>query len=87
MDEIEDMTTFVEVVRGLSFSRAAQSLNISKSMVSRRLARLEEGFGARLLDRTTRGVRPTDAGIELLERARREHGHVCSRPCGAARRC
>ena len=69
MDEIEDMTTFVEVVRGLSFSRAAQSLNISKSMVSRRLARLEEGFGARLLDRTTRSVRPTDAGIELLERA------------------
>jgi DNA-binding transcriptional LysR family regulator len=69
MDEIEDMTTFVEVVRGLSFSRAAQSLNISKSMVSRRLARLEEGFGARLLDRTTRGVRPTEAGIELLERA------------------
>ncbi len=69
MDEIEDMTTFVEVVRGLSFSRAAQTLNISKSMVSRRLSRLEEGFGARLLDRTTRGVRPTEAGIELLERA------------------
>jgi DNA-binding transcriptional LysR family regulator len=71
MDEIEDMTTFVEVVRGLSLSRAAESLNISKSMVSRRLSRLEEGFGARLLDRTTRGVRPTEAGIELLERAER----------------
>tara|TARA_B100000949_G_scaffold234516_1_gene253813 strand:- start:396 stop:1346 length:951 start_codon:yes stop_codon:yes gene_type:complete len=71
MDEIEDMTTFVEVVRGLSLSRAAESLHISKSMVSRRLTRLEEGFGARLLDRTTRGVRPTEAGIELLERAER----------------
>ncbi len=71
MDEIDDLRAFVEVVRSRSFSRAAQARGISKSMVSRRIARLEDGFGARLLDRTTRGVRPTEAGTELLDRAER----------------
>ncbi|TPE49269.1 LysR family transcriptional regulator [Amaricoccus solimangrovi] len=71
MDEIEDLRSFVEIARSRSLSRAAEAMGISKSMVSRRLTRLEAGFGARLFDRTTRGVRPTEAGDELITRAER----------------
>ncbi len=71
MTEIEDMRAFVEVVEAGGFSRAADRLGVSKSIVSRRIARLEAELGARLLSRTTRGVSPSEAGLEFKGRAER----------------
>lgn len=71
MTEIEDMRTFVEVVEAGGFSRAADRLGVSKSIVSRRIARLEAELGGRLLSRTTRGVSPSEAGLEFKASAER----------------
>ena len=54
MSELEELRSFVEVVRTGGFSQAARRLGISKSMVSRRVANLEASLGTRLLSRTTR---------------------------------
>lgn len=53
---------FVAVVELGSFSRAAERLNITKSAVSKRITQLEQGLGARLLNRTTRQISLTEAG-------------------------
>lgn len=71
MLDLEDIRTFVEVVEAGGFGRAGQRLNLSKSMVSRRVSRLEAELGAQLLSRTTRGVAVTEAGVEFKERADR----------------
>ena len=71
MLDLEDIRAFAEVVEAQSFGRAGQRLGLSKSMVSRRVARLEAELGAQLLSRTTRGVSVTEAGIEFKERADR----------------
>ena len=59
---IEELRTFVEVADARGITPAAHRLGISKSIVSRRLARLEEELGAQLLLRTTRGAALTEAG-------------------------
>jgi DNA-binding transcriptional LysR family regulator len=69
MMSIEDLTSFVEVVESGGFQRAAKRLGISKSMVSRRIARLEAELGTRLVRRTTHGISPTEAGLELKARS------------------
>lgn len=69
MSDLEDMRAFVEVVETGGFSRAAQRLGLAKSIVSRRVGRLEDELGVRLLSRTTRGVAPTEAGAEFKLRA------------------
>jgi DNA-binding transcriptional LysR family regulator len=71
MLELEDIKGFVEVVETGGFSRAARRLGVSKSIVSRRIARLEEALGAKLLSRTTRGISPTEAGLEFKNRCQR----------------
>ena len=71
MSELDDLRSFVEVMRGGGYSRAARQSGVSKSIISRRISRLEASLGTRLLDRTTRGVSPTDAGSELWARAER----------------
>jgi len=71
MTEIEDLRSLVEVVESGSFNRAATRLGVSKSIVSRRIARLEADLGIRLLRRTTRGVSPTEAGLEFKARSER----------------
>ena len=55
MPDLEDIRAFCEVVDSGSLTRAGARLGMSKSMVSRRLARLEAELGAPLLARTTRG--------------------------------
>lgn len=60
--DIEDLRTFVEVADAGGVSHAARRLGISKSIVSRRLVRLEESLGTQLLSRTTRGAALTEAG-------------------------
>ncbi len=62
MELLEEMGVFATVVDKQSFSEAAQTLGISKSSVSRKLATLEEQLGIRLLQRTTRKIGLTDSG-------------------------
>lgn len=50
-------------------TRAAERMGVSKSIASRRLAKLEAELGARLVTRTTRGLSLTEAGSEFLIRA------------------
>ena len=64
-----DVLAFVRVVEAGAFSRAGERMGISKSIVSRRVARLEEQLGARLLTRTAQGAHPTDAGEAYFARA------------------
>ncbi|NKF33468.1 LysR family transcriptional regulator, partial [Pseudomonas sp. BGM005] len=69
--EIEDIRTFVEVADAGGVTPAAQRLGISKSMVSRRIARLEAELGAQLLSRTTRGIALTEEGATFRDYAAR----------------
>jgi DNA-binding transcriptional LysR family regulator len=71
MIDLDDLISFVEVVESGGFNRAAKRLGISKSIVSRRIARLEVELGIRLLSRTTRGISPTEAGLEFKARSER----------------
>jgi DNA-binding transcriptional LysR family regulator len=68
MQNLEDVLAFVRVVETGGFSRAAHRLGVSKSIVSRRVARLEAELGVRLLNRTTRGIAPTEAGLDFKAR-------------------
>lgn len=65
---LDDVAIFVRVAKLGSFTRAAKELELPKSTVSERIARLEKRLGARLLDRTTRSLRLTETGAEYLER-------------------
>jgi DNA-binding transcriptional LysR family regulator len=68
--DLNDTAAFVLVANHGSFSRAAEVLGVPKGTVSRRIARLEDHLGARLLQRTTRQVGMTDAGRAYYERCR-----------------
>ena len=70
MDRLTAMRVFVEVVDKGSLSAASDKLQMSRAMVSRYLAELEEWAGARLLHRTTRRLSLTSAGNEALPRCR-----------------
>lgn len=65
------MTVFVAVAEEESFAAAARRLRMSPPAVTRAITSLEERLGVRLLTRTTRLVRTTDAGSRYLEDARR----------------
>jgi DNA-binding transcriptional LysR family regulator len=88
--EIEDLRTFVEVADAGGVTSAARRLGVCKSIVSRRLARLENALGAQLLARTTRGAALTEAGATFRDHAAK----ICAeidvaeelvRPLGALR--
>ncbi|MFK2854666.1 LysR family transcriptional regulator [Dyella humi] len=69
--DIEDLQTFVEVADAGGVSSAARRLGVSKSIVSRRLFRLEADLGIQLLSRTTRGAALTEAGVTFRDHAAR----------------
>lgn len=71
MSKLEDMEILVHVVESGSFTRAADQLNSTKSMVSRRLSELEKRLGARLFNRTTRRLSLTEAGQAFYEHSRK----------------
>lgn len=71
MDRLSYLETFVAVAEAESFTAAAERLGHSRAVVSKHVQALERQLGIRLLDRTTRRVRLTDAGRGYLERARR----------------
>lgn len=71
MGRFSEMEAFAAVVDHGGFTDAARKLEISKSAVSKQILSLEARLGARLLNRTTRRVSPTDIGLVYYERARR----------------
>ena len=70
MDRITAITVFVEVAERGSLTAAAEALSLSRAMVSRYLAELEQWLGARVLHRTTRRISLTPAGEAALARCR-----------------
>ncbi|WP_339491046.1 LysR family transcriptional regulator [Pseudomonas rhizophila] len=70
MDRLQAMQVFVAVVELGSQSAAAEHLDLSRPVVSRYLAELEDWIGARLMHRTTRKLSLTAAGLEILPRCR-----------------
>ena len=71
MDRLTEMEAFATVVDQGGFTDAARKMGISKSAVSKHISALEARLGARLLNRTTRRVSPTEIGLAYYERARR----------------
>ena len=71
MTDLNSLMIFAKVVETNSFSEAARRLSMPTSTVSRRIAELEAQLGVRLLERSTRSLRLTDVGSELLEHAQR----------------
>jgi len=90
-----ELEIFIRVVDEGSFTAAARSLGVSTSHVSRRVKLLEDRLGVRLLERTTRRVRPTDVGrryrdrvaplLDGLEEAAREARSLQAAPRGVLR--
>ncbi len=70
MDKLRAMQLFVRLADLGSFTKVAEQVDSSKSMVSKEIARLEADIGARLLHRSTRNVHLTQAGEGYLQRAR-----------------
>ena len=68
--DLADLTAFVAVADNLSFRAAASHIGVTPSALSHTMRQLEERLGVRLLNRTTRSVALTDAGLRLLGRAR-----------------
>jgi len=71
MDRLTEMEAFATVVDQGGFTDAAKKMGISKSAVSKHISSLEARLGARLLNRTTRRVSPTEIGLAYYDRARR----------------
>jgi DNA-binding transcriptional LysR family regulator len=70
-ETLADIAIFVAVIDAGSFTSAADQLALSKSQVSKCVNRLESALGARLLHRTTRRLRLTEAGTTLYESSKR----------------
>jgi DNA-binding transcriptional LysR family regulator len=67
MDKLDAMNAFVKVVSLGSYAEAARALGLTRSAVSKAVMELEQLLGARLLDRTTRRVSATEAGLAYYE--------------------
>jgi DNA-binding transcriptional LysR family regulator len=70
MDRLQTMKTFARVVDEGGFAAAARVLNVDQALVTRQLADLERHLGVKLLERTTRSMRLTEAGETFLARCR-----------------
>jgi DNA-binding transcriptional LysR family regulator len=71
MLDLNLMTIYAQVVEGGSFSAAARRLGVSRSAVSKAVAKLEKTLGARLLNRSTRHLSTTEVGAAFAEHCRR----------------
>ncbi|MGH8809234.1 MAG: LysR family transcriptional regulator [Noviherbaspirillum sp.] len=69
MNPFEGLAEFIAVIEAGSFSRAARNHGVSVAHVSRQVAALELRLGTKLFARTTRQVRPTEAGAHLAARS------------------
>jgi len=68
MDKLESLRAFIRVVEAGGFAAAAREMGGSRSAVAKLVARLERALGTQLLVRSTRRVRPTEAGLAFYER-------------------
>jgi len=68
MDRFGDLDVFAHVVTARSMSAAGRQLNLSPAVISKRIRRLEERLGVRLIQRTTRQLALTEAGQGFYER-------------------
>ncbi|MSP68215.1 MAG: LysR family transcriptional regulator [Alphaproteobacteria bacterium] len=84
MDRLRAMATFVVVAEATGFAAGARRLGLSPSAVTREVATLEASLGARLLHRTTRSVRLTEAGARYLVDCRRILADVAAAASSAA---
>ena len=73
---LDQLSTFVEVIERGSFSAAADRLDLTQPAVSLQVRQLEKRLGVRLIERVGRRARPTAAGTELLAHARLIAGAV-----------
>lgn len=64
----DDIRVFVEVVKRGSFAAVARDREVDPSVISRSVAALEGELGVRLLQRTTRRMSPTEAGMQYFDR-------------------
>jgi DNA-binding transcriptional LysR family regulator len=71
LTDLNALLIFAKVVDATSFSEAARRLGMPISTVSRKVAELEDQLGVRLLERSTRQLRLTDVGAEVLEHAQK----------------
>ena len=71
MDRLTSMEILVRVIETGSFSSAARHFRVGQPAVSKTIAQLEARLGVKLLTRSTRGLRPTEAGRNFYERAKR----------------
>ncbi|MFC6669997.1 LysR family transcriptional regulator [Marinobacterium aestuariivivens] len=95
MERLNDIAVFIQVVESGSFTAAAERLGISKSVVSKYVTRLENGLGARLLNRSTRRMSLTEVGqtfflqsrrgLEAIENAEAEVSRLQEAPRGMLR--
>ena len=95
MELLNDMAVFVEVVKARSFRRAAETIGMPNSTLSRRISGLEKAIGLRLLHRTTRRIELTEAGQVYFERCKRivdearlaheQLGEMLAQPSGVLR--
>ncbi|MEL7430063.1 MAG: LysR family transcriptional regulator [Pseudomonadota bacterium] len=69
MNRFDDLDVFARVVSAGSMSSAARDMGLSPAVISKRLQRLEQRLGTRLLNRTTRQISLTESGEGLYERA------------------
>ena len=67
--ELNDLRIYTKVIQTGSFTKAAEALNSHKAVLSRSLSQLEAKLGVRLLERSTRSLRPTEIGQTIYERA------------------
>ena len=67
MDRLAELTVFLAVLDSGSLAGAARRLRRSPPAVTRIIAGLEQRAGTRLIERTTRALAPTDAGLRLAE--------------------
>ena len=70
MNKLRAIELFVRLAELGSFTRVAEQMNTSKSVISKEISRLEAELGSRLIHRTTRNLQLTHAGEGYLQRAR-----------------
>lgn len=97
MDRLTEMEAFASVVDLGGFTDAARRMGLSKSAISKHVSSLEARLGARLLNRTTRRVSPTEIGLAYYDKARQVLDDACeadamvtsmqSTPRGSLRLC
>ncbi len=95
MHDLNEMAIFAVVVNTCSFTKAADKLKLPKSTVSRKVSQLEKRVGVRLINRTTRNLKPTETGklyyaqcmkmLEQAEEADRIVSNMQSEPSGLLR--